>query len=374
MDDTFRFGIEEEYFLADGQTGRTPPGEVADRFHEQAVAAVAPARHELLKGQIEVSTIPGASSASACDALRGFRRDLSAIAAEHGLLVFAAGSHPLGEAKAQATTEQERYETLKNEFGIIAQRSMCCAMHVHVEVPDPSTRIGVMNRLLPYLPLLLALSTSSPFWQSRESGLRGFRLAAFSEWPRMGLPEILRDDADYGRLVDLLVAGGTMADASFIWWLIRPSAHYPTIELRIADSCTRVEDAVAIAALYRCLVRCVVRRPDLNAGIGPVERAVCAENVWQAQRHGTGARFVDAGRDGTPVSLSDTLEAVLATVAEDAEALGCAAEIAATRAIARDGSSADRQLALYRQVQARGVAASDALREVILSLAQTTAA
>ena len=369
MDHDYKFGIEEEYFLADRETGHSPSSEAADRFHASAANAVEPAAHELLKGQVEVSTQPGTDAAAARASLRRLRRDLADLADAQGLTLFAAGSHPLGVSGEQATTEQERYETLKTEFGIISQRSMCCAMHVHVEVPDPDARIASMNRLTPALPVFLALSTSSPFWEGRASGLHGFRLAAFSEWPRMGLPEIFADDAAYRRLV----AGQVMKDASFIWWLIRPSIHYPTIELRIADSCTRLGEAVAIASLYRALVRCAVRRPDLNAGFGPLERAVCAENIWQAQRHGTGARFVDAA-GGPPLSVAESLERLLAAVAEDAAALGCEAEVAATRDILRDGSSANRQLALFREAKARGVSTRNALREVVMALAAATVA
>ena len=339
---------------------------------EAAKATLEPAAHELLKGQVEVSTQPGTDAGAAAQALRGMRRELAALAGDHGLSLFAAGSHPLGLVGEQATTEEEHYESLKSEFGIISQRSMCCAMHVHVEVPEPDARIAVMNRLMPALPVFLALSTSSPFWQGRPSGLHGFRLAAFSEWPRTGLPEIFADDAAYHRLVDRLIAAGVMGDASFIWWLIRPSVHYPTIELRIADSCTRVGDAVAIASLYRALVRCAVRRPDLNAGFGALERAVCAENIWQAQRHGTGARFVDPS-GGASLGVADSLEALLAVVAEDAAALGCEAEVGATRVIVRDGSSADDQLALFSERKAKGIATSAALRDVVAALATTTA-
>ena len=369
----FRFGVEEEYFLADAGTGHSPSSEAADRFHAGAADAVKPAAHELLKGQVEVSTAPGTDPAEALRSLQGLRRDLAALAGDHGLTLFAAGSHPLGVSSEQATTEEDRYQTLKNEFGIISQRSMCCAMHVHVEVPDPDARIAVMNRLMPALPIFLALSTSSPFWEGRVSGLHGFRLAAFSEWPRMGLPEVFADDAEYRRLVDRLVAARVLEDASFIWWLIRPSIHYPTIELRIADSCTRAGDAVAIASLYRASVRCAVRRPDFNAGFGPVERAICAENIWQAQKRGTGASFVDAD-GGAPLSVADGLDRLLAAVAEDAAALGCEAEVAATRDIVRDGSSADRQLALFGEARAGGAPAGAAMREVVRALAATTVA
>ena len=372
MGDAYRFGIEEEYFLADKRTGWSPDGAVADRFHEAAVKAVDPAAHELLKGQVEVSSKPGTSAGEARETLRGLRNDLAGLADDNGLFLFASGSHPLGEARSQDTTDEERYEKLKDEFGIIARRSMCCAMHVHVEVPDPQVRIPVMNRMLPFLPVFLALSVSSPFWQGRDSGLHGFRLAAFREWPRMGLPEIFADDEQYNRCIDRLVAGKTMKDASFIWWLIRPSTHYPTIELRICDSCTRVGDAVAIASLYRCLVRCAVRRPELNAGIGPIERAICAENIWQVQRHGVGAMLVDAARG--QVALADMLNGLLDLIAEDADALGCAAEVEATREIVRVGTSAERQLAAYRAARDDRGDRESALRDVIAVLAEETSA
>ncbi len=373
MDHDYSFGIEEEYFLADATTGRSPSGDAADRFHAAAAGAVELAAHELLKGQVEVSTDPGTDAVEATRTLRDLRRRLAGLAGDHGLALFAAGSHPLGAVGEQVVTAEERYETLRADFGIIAERSISCAMHVHVAVPDPDARVPLMNRLTPALPIFLALSTSSPFWEGRDSGLRGFRLAAFSQWPRMGLPEIFADDVAYKGLVDRLVAANVMKDASFIWWLIRPSIHYPTIELRVADSCTRVGDAVAIASLYRALVRCAVRRPDVDAGFGPLERAICAENIWQAQRRGVDALFIDAA-GGPPLSVADSLERLLTRVAEDAAALGCEAEVAATRDILRDGSSADRQLAVFREAKGRGVPTSDALREVVTALATMTIA
>lgn len=369
MADDWSFGIEEEYFLADAATGRAPVEDAADRFHEEAARSVKSASHELLKGQVEVQSEPGTSLDAAHDALASLRRDLSRLAVGRGLHLFAAGSHPLAEERDQSTTEKERYRKIERDFGIIASRSRVCAMHVHVSVPQPEARIDLMNRVLPFLPLFYALSTSSPFWHGLDTRLKGFRLAVFSEWPRMGLPELFRDDAEYDRFIARLVEAEAISDASFIWWLIRPSTKYPTLELRICDSCTRVEDAVAIAALYRCLLRAVWRRPTLNAGIGPIERAICAENVWQAQRHGTAARFVDPAEGGR-VPLGEALEAAIALCAEDAAALDCTHWVARTRDILRRGSSADRQLALY-QADGRGEAA---LAEVVKALAEDTAA
>lgn len=369
MSQDFQFGIEEEYFLADGRSGHSPDAAVLDSFHEAASAAVEPASHELLKGQVEVQSEPGVDLDAARDALAGMRGKLSGIARDHGLQLFAAGSHPLGHEGEQHTTEKRRYRQLEAEFGLIAARSMVCAMHIHVCVPDPDRRIDMMNRLLPFLPLFFALSTSSPFWEGRETRLKGFRLAAFSEWPRMGLPEIFASQADYQRFVDRLVSAEVMENASFVWWLIRPSNKFPTLEMRVCDSCTRLDDAVAIAALYRSLVRAVHRRPDLNAGIGPVERGICAENIWQAQQGGLDAKFVDAAQGGI-VTVAQALEAAIDLSAEDAAALGVTSWVQKTRDILERGTSADRQIACFNE--AGGGEAG--LREVVGMLARETLA
>ena len=365
MAEDWSFGIEEEYFLADAKTGRAPDKAAAEGFHEVAAEEVEMASHELLKGQVEVQSKPGMSLDEAQDALIGMRARLSTIAADHAMQLFAAGSHPLAEERHQSTTEEDRYRKLEREFGIIGSRSMVCAMHVHVSVPEPDKRVDLMNRVLPFLPLLYALSTGSPFWQGRDTRLKGFRLAVFSEWPRMGLPEIFRDDAEYDRFIARLVKAEVIADASFVWWLIRPSAKYPTLELRICDSCTRVEDAVVIAALYRCLLHAVWRRPDLNASFGPVEHGICAENIWQAQQGGVAARFVDPAT-GARVAIADVLDAALDLCAEDAAALDCAGWVARTRDIVERGSSADHQLAAY---EAAGGEGASALSKVVEALA-----
>ena len=263
MADDFTFGIEEEYFLADAASGHSPAAGVLDRFHEAAAAKVEPASHDLLNGELEVQSAPGA-------------------------------------------------------------RTMVCAMHIHVAVPDPGRRVDLMNRVMPFLPLFYALSTSSPFWEGRNTRLKGFRLAAFSEWPRMGLPEIFKDQGEFDLFVERLVGAQVMENSSFVWWLIRPSNKFPTLELRVCDSCTRLDDAVAIAALYRSLLRAVHRRPELNAGFGPVDRGICAENIWQAQQGGLDAKFVDA-RKGGILTVPQALDAALDIAADDADALGATA-------------------------------------------------
>ena len=213
-----------------------------------------------------------------------------------------------------------------HDLQMIGQRDLLCGLHVHVELPDADERVDVMYRMLPYLPLFLALSTSSPFWQSRRTGLKGYRLAAYDELPRTGVPELFRTREEFDAYVAALVRSGVIEDSSFIWWAIRPSLDNPTLELRAPDSCTLVEDSIAIAALYRTLMRHLYVNRWRNADLDAVQRAIVVENKWQAQRHGVHATFVT--EEGA-MTVADMLERVIGDTAADAAALGCGAEIAA---------------------------------------------
>ncbi|WP_237479706.1 carboxylate-amine ligase [Lichenibacterium dinghuense] len=339
----YRFGIEEEFFLADAATRGTPPGSLA-AFHHAAKARRPEAERELLQLQIETACPPTGDAAEARAALLAMRADLAAVARDHGLLLFAAGTHPTARWGRQRLTRKQRYADIARDMQRVEARNMVCGMHVHVEVPEPDARVDLMNRFLPFTPLLLGLSCSSPFWQGRDTGLAAYRMSVWGELPRTGLPDLFADAADFDRYVAALVGAGVIPDATFLWWTLRPSTRYPTLELRVADSCTRLDDALALAALYRCLVRMLVRRPEVNRGPTGADRGLAAENLWRVQRYGTRATLVDgAGAAG----FAERLDAVLAEVAEDADALGCAAELDRARRIATDGTSADRQVAVH---------------------------
>ncbi len=327
---------------------------------------------ELLASQVEGSTPPAADFAEARRVLAEIRAGLAATAREEGLLVLASGTHPLASWTRQSTTEAERYQGIASALGLPGRRNVVSGLHVHVEVARPEERVALMNRLLPFLPLLLALSASSPFWQGLPTGLAAYRLCVFGEMPRTGLPEIFAGQEEYDRFVGVMTRAGAIPDPSYVWWVVRPSLRYPTLELRIADSCTRLDDAIAIAALWRCLVRLAERRPELNAGIGSVERGVAAENLWRAQRHGIRAELIE-GATGETAPVAGRLEELLAHVAEDAEALGCAAEAEGARRIIERGTSADRQLALFEAARERGASAPDAVCAAVDWLAATTA-
>jgi glutamate---cysteine ligase / carboxylate-amine ligase len=225
---------------------------------------------------------------------------------------------------------------------------------------------------MPYLPLLLALSTSSPFWQTHRTGLMGYRLAAYSELPRTGLPENFADAGDYQAYIDLMVETGAISDSSFIWWTIRPSRQHPTLELRIADSCTRLEDALAIAALFRCLVRHLERNPAHNAAPSGASRAITSENIWRAQRYGLHGGLICEARRAM-ISVADIVDEVTAMLAHDARELGCMAELAHCRTIVGEGTSADVQLALYEDATNRLGDRGQALHAVVDWLSRETA-
>jgi len=344
MADAFTFGIEEEYFLVEAET-KLVARNVPQSFFEAAKAAtggrISP---EFLQPQIEVISSPHTNMADARAELRHLRQTVAAVAAEHGLAILAAGTHPTALWRSALQTNKERYDAVMEDLQMIGQRDLLCGLHVHVELPDPDERVDVMYRMLPYLPLFLALSTSSPFWQSRPTGLMGYRLAAYDELPRTGVPELFRTREEFDAYVAALVRAGVIEDSSYIWWAIRPSLNNPTLELRAPDSCTLVEDSIAIAALYRVVARHLFFNRWRNAELDAVKRAIVVENKWRAQRYGVHGTFVT---DEGAATVAEMLDRAVEDMAADVEALGCTDEIRRCRAIVGSGTSADAQLAVF---------------------------
>jgi carboxylate-amine ligase len=344
--------MEEEYFVVDATTKQVARS-MSTSFFAEVKAELGPqATGEMLQSQIEVSTEPHTDFRTAAVELRHLRQSVSRIAARHNLAILASGTHPTANWISQRQTDSARYDAVMHDLQMIGQRNQLCGLHVHVELPDPDERIDVMTRMIPYLPLFIALSTSSPFWQSRRTGLMGYRLAAYDELPRTGMPELFRTQADYEAYIQALVSSGAMADSSYVWWAIRPSLKLPTLELRAPDCCTRVDDSIALAALYRCMVRRLVRLPHVNATLTPVQRAIAVENKWRAQRYGIHGTFVDE-TSGKAVSVVDCLDQAIEDLAPDAVALGCIAELWHAREIVGLGTSADQQIAVFEEARGR---------------------
>ncbi|SCY88066.1 carboxylate-amine ligase [Microvirga guangxiensis] len=360
----FKFGIEEEYFVNDAAKRDVAKGKIKEFFtscREQLSDDIQP---EMLEPQIEIATKPMVDFAEARSQLMGMRSSVGAIARDYNLSIMASGTHPLAVWSRVRASAQPRYGKVMHDLQMLGSRTVLCGMHVHVEVPDLGARVDIMNRIQPYLPLLLALSTSSPFWQAQRTGLLGYRLAAYRELPRTGLPDLFEDAADYQRYIDTLVAARAIENSSYVWWVIRPSLKHPTLELRVADSCTRVDDTIAIAAIYRCLVRRLSLDTKLNAGQTGASRAINDENCWRAMRYGIHGSFVDEKtRSAKPVR--ELLDEVLDMIEDDAKELGCEREVDLARWIVARGTSADRQLTLYTEAVGRGLSSRDALARVV---------
>ena len=366
-------GIEEEYFLVDRASGDVVADPPRTMLEECAALLTGQVSPEFLRSQIEVETRVYRTVGEARADLASLRATVAEIAAEHGLAPLAAGTHPFAAWSAQKHTDAERYNHLARDLQALARRLMTCGLHVHVGIDDDDLRIDVMNQIAYFLPHLLALSTSSPFWNGEDTGLMSYRLAVFDGLPRTGLPDTFDSYGEYERFVAGMVAAELVDDATKLWWDIRPSARFPTLEMRICDMCTALDDGIAIAALFQCLVSMLYRLRRDNQRWRVYPRALVQENRWLAQRYGTGAELVDFGK-GERIAYSQLLEEIIALVAEDAERLDCVAEVAHAREIAARGSGADRQLAVYRDALAAGGERNEALGAVVdMLIAGTTA-
>lgn len=327
---------------------------------------------EMLQTQVEVQTgVHDDTDAAEAD-LRSLRRSVGDIAHRHGLGILSAGTHPSAQWRGQRSTDKPHYDKVMGELQMLGQRNLLCGLHVHVQPADPADRVALMARMQPFLPLLLALSTSSPFWMGHATGLMGYRQTAYQEIPRTGLPPLFRDQAEYDHYVQRMTDGRAIQDASFLWWALRPSLAFPTLELRVTDACTDLCDALAIAQLYRCLVRHLDRRPELYADLHTGDQAIVAENLWRAQRYGFDAGLIDLGSRRL-VSVREMLENTLGALDGDIRALGCMRQVERVWQILEDGTSAHGQLQRYRERRDAGDSHAEALSHVVQWLADASA-
>lgn len=369
----FTIGVEEEYLLVDLETRdlvRDPDAAVMEECRAIMGSQVSP---EFLKAQVEVGTRVFSTVAEARDDLRRLRTALFEVVDRHGLALIAASTHPFADWADQEVTERDRYLLLARDLQVVVRRLVICGMHVHVGIEDRDMRIDLMNQVSYFLPHLLALSTSSPFWHGMESGLKSYRMSVFRSLPRTGIPEHFASWSEYQRHVDVLVEPGLIEDASKLWWDVRPSARYPTVEMRISDVCTRIEDGITIAALYQSIMSMLFRHRSHNRRWRTYANMLVAENVWRAQRYGVEASLMDYGR-GELVPYGDLVEEIIDLVREDALELGCLAEVEHAREIVSGGTSADRQLATYRASLSAGAGERDALNAVVDELITDTRA
>jgi carboxylate-amine ligase len=295
------------------------------------------------------------------------------LADEHGLAPIAASTHPFARWSAQEPTERDRYQAIARDLAGVGRRLVICGMHVHVGIEDDELRIDLMNQARYFLPHLLVLSTSSPFAEGEDTGLKCYRLAAYQELPRTGLPGRFEGWQEYQQTIDVLVRNGIIEDASKIWWDLRPSSRFPTLEMRVTDVCTRLEDAVCVAAMFVSILRMLYRIRRANQTWRTYPLFLLSENRWRAQRYGVAGTLFDFGK-GELVAFRDLVDELLVLLREDAEALGCTAEIEHARTIVARGTSADRQAACFERLVAEGASREEALKGLVDHLIRETVA
>ena len=369
---SFTMGIEEEYLLVDAESGvlardvpETLISDCVDELGDQVTT-------EFLRAQVEIGTRVCRRVGEAREDLKRLRGGVARIAARYSLAPIACSTHPFGDWREQDYTHKERYEGLARDHQAVARRLLICGMHVHIGIEDEETRIDLLNQAKYFLPHLLCLTTSSPFWLGRDTGLNSYRLTVFDSLPRTGLPDRLQSWSEYERLVRHMTSSGLLEDGTKIWWDLRPSARYPTLEMRICDVCPDFEDALSVAALFQCILRMLFRLRLSNQSWREYPNILIEENRWLAQRFGTRSELVDFGKRQL-ISYAELLDELLELVREDAEALDCLAEVERTRGIAACGTSADRQRSVFRE--AGGEASADrALKAVVSDLVEQTVA
>jgi len=368
----FTIGVEEEYLLVDKETRALVVDPPETLMAEAEAKCGTQVTSELLRSQIEIGTKVCKNVQEARQDLARLRSNIIEVAARHGLAPIAASTHPFSKWTEQKHTDKERYSELTHEMQGAARRLVICGMHVHVGIDNDELRIDLMNQVSYFLPHLLALSCSSPFWAGRDTGLKSYRLTIFDALPRTGLPERFASWAEYQRHINILIDSGLIQDASRIWWDLRPSLRFPTLETRIMDVCTRLDDTVALTALLVCIMRMLYRLRTRNQRWRIYTPMLIRENRWRAMRYSFDEGMIDLAK-GVVVPFEDLIDEMLAHVSEDAEALGCEQELADVRRILSRGTSAHRQLRDYEFERANGASTEDSLKAVVDTLITDTA-
>ncbi|SDL83583.1 carboxylate-amine ligase [Aliiruegeria lutimaris] len=363
-DEAFSIGIEEEYLLVDPETRALcarPPREFMVKCQNLLGPKVV---HEFLQSQVEIGTNVCETIAEAREDLRHLRETVAQCAKDFGMRMIAASTHPWAHWSEQEPVDMERYRILGAEHRTLARRMAICGMHVHAGINDKNLRVDLMGQVTYFMPYLLALSTSSPFWEGHDTGLKAFRPIIIGDLPRSGFPEVFDSWSDWTELLDDLAATGMVMDPSKIWWDIRPSGKHPTLEIRICDICTHIADGLTIAALYQSILAYLFHLRRSNERRRTYRRILLAENKWRAMRYGVEAEMADFGKRKLLAfaDLTDELVELLRPFAED---LGCIREVEHARTIARRGTSSDEQLRIFNAALAQGATEHNAQVAVV---------
>jgi carboxylate-amine ligase len=347
MFDQFTLGIEEEFQIVDPQT-RELRSHVTEFLEEGKMILGEQIKPEMIQSQIEVGTGICKNIQEARADISNLRGVISSLAEKTGLKIVAASTHPISRWQDQTVFEDERYEVLVEELQNVARSLLIFGLHVHVGVADPERRIHIMNAARYFLPHVLALSTSSPFWMGQNTGLKSYRTEVFKKFPRTDIPDHFDSYMGFQRYIDLLVSTNCINDGKKIWWDLRPHPFFPTLEFRICDIPTRVDDTVAIAALFQAIVARLTGLIEKNLGFRLYRRMLIQENKWRAVRWGLDGMMIDFGKN-KEVPTKDLVRELLDFVDPVLDELGSRKEVEHIHTILDRGTSADEQLRVYKE-------------------------
>ena len=347
MDHAFTVGVEEEFQIVDPATWELR-SHVSALLESSAPAFGENVKREMHQSIVEVGTKICANVEELAEEIIRNRRDLADAAERVGLRIAAAGTHPFSSWMDQIISPGERYEHIVEELQQLARSLLIFGLHVHVAVPDHSAMISLMNEARYFLPHLLALSTSSPFWLGRDTGLKSFRTTVFRRFPRTGIPDRFESWSEYQEYIKLLVELNCLDNARKIWWDIRPHPTFGTLEFRICDVPTAPRATIAIAALAQAVIVKLYKLRTRNLGFRLYHRRLIEENKWRAARWGLDGKLVDFGRR-QEVAMRDLALELLEFIDDVVDELGSRGEVDYVRTILRDGTSADRQLRVFRE-------------------------
>ena len=340
-------GIEEEYQLIDPNT-RELTSYITEILDQGSLVFKEEVKPELLQSQIEIGSQVCKNVDELKKDLKRLRNLVSNYANKQNLSIIAAGTHPFSHWKDQVVTDKERYHGFMDSTQYVGKRMLIFGMHVHVGIEDLDLRIDIMNQMRYFMPHLLALSTSSPFWQGSDTGFKSFRSIIFEDLPRTGIPEVFDSYQDYKNYTRTLIKCNSISDPTKIWWDIRPHPIYPTLEFRICDCCTRLNDAIGIAALIQGLVAKLITLRNSNQTWRNYRGSLIHENKWRATQQGVNSKLLDLGKR-KEVDYKKLMYEMLEFIGDVSNDLGLEQHLQSIHDILENGSSADRQLKIFKQ-------------------------
>ena len=340
-------GVEEEYQIIDGET-RELTSYVGDVLEQGAVIFRDQVKPELLQSQVEIGSHVCRNIREARQEVTRLRRMVSEIAERNGCRIVSAATHPFSRWQDQIITEKDRYKALYSSMKVIAQRLLIFGMHVHVGIPDRQLRIDVMNQLSYFIPHVLSLSTSSPFWLGQYTGLKSYRSVIVEDLPRTGIPEYFNTAAEYDQFLEILIKTKCIDEPTKIWWDIRPHPKFPTLEIRVCDAMPRVNHVIAVVALLQAMVAKLIQLRLNNQTWRQYRRALVEENKWRAIKDGLDGHLLDLGKT-EQVPTRFLVEEMLEFVDDVVDPLESREEIERVRDILKEGTSADRQIQIFER-------------------------